>query len=276
MLVLDFCNAGINAKIEIEKGVGWKFCELSWRFRNYAFDAYFKDGEFVITSEWITFRALDDRNTIYEVKLSAVEEGKINIYEDAVKTMKKKPYTETIQREIDRSSDILRFYLTVTYEPGYVEKSRRGSFPWKTDSCVRTMTLDKEVTFDFCNDPFMKVMKKIMDYCERKNEKLSVSLREYMLPGHCVDIPHTVVGSENFEIVFEFENVREVYVGENIMNSSYYTDSLGDEYYIGNIVREMQKKTQRHTYMTGYGASNMWKIVFPENSIYIFSCGFSL
>ena len=317
MLEIDVVNMGVAGKIEIKKGVGWKFCELSWRFDKYGQEAYFEDGVFVVTNEWVTFRASDDRNTIYEVKLSAVEEGKIRfrasdkkplfhdgplgdfekedreidiaaflknnnrqgkitICENEVKWPDDEPYTETLQMEIDRSSDMLRFYLTVTYRPGYEEILSRGSFDWKTDSRIKTMTLDKKVAFDFCNEPFMNVMKKVIDYCERKNVKLSFSCRDYMLPGHCVDIPHTVVTSESFEIVFEQENVREVYVAKNIMNSTYYTDSLGDEYNIGDIVRETPQKAKYRTFVEGYGAANMLKWVLPKEDKYIFCCGFGL
>lgn len=317
MLKIHIVDVGVVGEIEIKKGVGWKFCQLSRRFKDYGHEAYFKDGVFVVANEWITFRALDDRNTIYEVQLSAVEAGKIRfggsgknplfhggplgdfekedreidiaaflknnnqpgkiaICEHEVTWPDDEPYTETLQMEIDRSSDILRFYLTVTYRPDYVESSSRGSFDWKTDSRIETMTLDEEVTFDFCNEPFMEVMKKVMAYCERKNIKLSVSCVEYMLPGHCVDIPHTVVSSESFEIVFEYENVREVSVAENIMNSTYYTDSLGDKYYIGDIVREIPQETKYRKFVKGYGAANMLKCVLPEEDTYVFYCGFSL
>lgn len=317
MLEMKFTNVGVVGDFEIKRGVGWKFCELLWRFEKYGYEAYFKDGVFVVINEWITFRALDDRNTIYEVKLSAVEEGKIQfrstynklllhggpleefekedreldiaaflknknqpgkimIGESLVKPLDEAPYTETLVMEIDRTSDILRFYLTVTYQPHHVETSSRGRFDWKTDSRIKTLTLDNEVTFDFYNEPFMKVMKQIAAYCERKNVTFTISYREYMLPGHCIEIPHTVIESEDFEIVFEFEEVREVSIAKSIMDSSYYTDSLGDAYNIGDIVRENQREKEGVTYITGYGASNMLKWVFPEDRTYCFCCGFSL
>lgn len=317
MLEIEFTKVGVAGRVEIKKGVGWKFCQLSWRLGDYNQEAYFKDGMFVVTNEWLTFRALDDRNTIYEVKLSAVEKGeirfwvpskkplfhggplekfekedgridiaaflknrkqleKLTVCEHVVEPIEDEPYTETLVMEMDRSSDILRFYLTVTYRPDYVEISTRGMFDWKTDSRIKTITLDKEVTFDFCNDLFMEVMKKITAYCERKNEKISVRCVDYMLPGHCVDIPHTVVSSESFEIAFEMENVREVYVAKDIMNSTYYTDTLGDEYYIGDIVREIPQKAKCRSFVKGYGAVNMLKWVLPEEDKYLFYCGFSL
>ena len=317
MLEIDITDVVVAGGFKIGKGVGWKFCELSWRFDKYGQEAYFEDGVFVVTNEWITFRASDDRNTIYEVKLSAVEEGKIRfrasdkkplfhdgplgdfekedreidiaaflknndqpgkimICEKEVAWPDEEPYTQTLRMEVDRSSDILRFYLTVTYRPDYKENSSGGNFNWKTDSRINTMTLDKKVTFDFCNEPFMNVMKKVIDYCERKNVKLSFSCRDYMLPGHCIDIPQTVVSSERFEIVFDFEYVREVCVAKNIMNSTYYTDSLGDEYNIGDIVQEIPQKAKYRTFVEGYGAANMLKWVLPKEDKYIFYCGFGL
>ncbi len=317
MLELNFFDEEIGRGFELKSGVCWPFCLLSDHLKNYGLEAYFKEDVFVVTNEWITFRALNDRNTIYEVKLSAVEEGKIRlgvpgkksqlhsgplndfekenkeidmaaflknkeqpekiaICENVVKPIEDIPYTETLLMEIDRSSDILRFYLTVTYKPQYAESLSESIYHEKTDSRIKTITLDNEVTFDFCNDTFMEIMKKIMNYCERKNVKISICCRDYMVPGHCVNVPHTVVTSDSFEIAFCFDNVREVHVAKNIMNSCYYTDTLGCEYSIGNIVQETQKKTTGCMFIHSYGASNIWKMVFPEDREYIFGCGFSL
>lgn len=97
-----------------------------------------------------------------------------------------------------------------------------------------------------------------------------------MIPGHSIYIPNTVVTSENFEIIFDFENVRVVCVAKNIMDGTYYTDTLGGEYNVGSIVQETQKRTKEHAFIKEYGASNVWKMVYPEDREYIFGCGFSL
>jgi len=317
MLEIDFSCEGVHRRFEIKHGVGWSFCVLSNCFEEYGQDAYFRDGVFVVENDWITFRALDDRNTVYEVKLSAVKEGKIRFWvpnkkslvfcgplgdfekengeidiaaflksknqpekiticKNDVEPERKNPYMETLEMEIDRSNDVLRFYLTVTDRAQYVESSPENISGKETGSRIKTMTLDKEITFDFCNHSFMEIMRKIFNYCDRKNVKISVSCRDYMIPGHCIDIPHTVITSESFEILFLMENVRVVYVAESIMDNSYYTDTAGGEYNIGNIVRETRKKTKGHSFITDYGASNIWKMVYPEEDEYLFGCGFSL
>lgn len=209
MLELCFLNAGVGRRFEMRKGVEWQFCELSRCFEDDSLKAFFENGVFMVTNEWITFRAFDDRNTIYEVKLSAVEEGeiqfwipdkkslfhyeplkdfekenreidmsafiksrnpseKITICENVEEKFVRNPYTETLVMEIDRSSNVLRFYVTVTYQSQYGKKMRGSSFLKETDSRLKTMTLDEEVTFDFNDDSFMEVMKKITNYCEKK------------------------------------------------------------------------------------------------------------
>ena len=196
---------GCRECLEMKKGVSWQFCCFPKEVRGY--DAYFNDGEFVVTNELVTFRALDDNNTIYEVKLSALEEGKIRfevpyrkplhqgsplkafenenreidmaafiktnptnritICERVVEPESEEPYTETLQMEIDTNRDILRFYLTVTYRTPALANVREIMSYWKETCRIKFMTLDNEITFDFENNAFMEVMKKILDYCEK-------------------------------------------------------------------------------------------------------------
>ena len=67
----------LEENIEISKGVDWKFCVLSGRYRDSEPEACFVDGTFVVTNKWLTFRAFDDTHTRYEASLRAVEEGRI-------------------------------------------------------------------------------------------------------------------------------------------------------------------------------------------------------
>ena len=274
MLELFFGNVSIFSDFKIQAGVGWQFCLLAGHFENRGLEAYFKDGEFVVTSDRINFRALDDWNTICELKLSEVEKGaiqfgvpnrkplfpgsplrgyekedkeidmaaflndwdqkeKITICERRVESERKESYTEMVQMEVDRKNDILRFYVTITYQPEDVESPQEEDSYKARGSRIKTMTLDGEVTFDFADCSFMKTMKKIVDYCERKNLNISVRRRDYMLPGHCIDIPHTVITTDDFEIIFEFESVSMVYVAKSIMDGTYYTDTAGGKYNIG-------------------------------------------
>lgn len=315
MLKIDFFKEGNGRGVEISIGVGWQFCVLSGNFKNHPQETYFKDGVFVFTNEWLTFRAFDDRNTIYEVKLSAVEDGatrfwnpdkkslfhdgplrefvkengeigiaaflknqnqlgKIIICEEAVNYPDSRPYTKTLAMEPDRSRDILRFYVTVTYRTQSEEKTSRIFSLTEVKSRVKTMTLDNEVTFDFDKNSFMDIMKIIEPYCEKKNLTLSFCRKDYMLPSIGVDIPNTVVMSEDFEIMFEFETISMVYIARNIMDRTSYTDSLGDEYNIGTIVRETHKEKKGRTFINEYGAADLCKEVFPEDSKYSFGCWF--
>ena len=162
MLEISFPNVGVFRRFELRKGVEWQFCELSRCFEEDSLKASFENGVFMVINEWITFRAFDDKNTTYEVKLSAVEEGeikfwipdkkslfhydplknfekehreidmsafiksrnpseKITICENVEEKFVRNPYTETLVMEIDRSSNILRFYVTVTYQSQYVK-----------------------------------------------------------------------------------------------------------------------------------------------------------
>ena len=300
--------------IEMSKGVSWKFCTLSGSYRDSEPEAYFKDGVFVITNKWLTFRAFDDTNTVYEVSLRAVEEGRINfkvaywkhldqgsplkkfekenreidmvsflktnpteritICERKVEPEKEEPYTEALQIEIDRSSDVLRFYLTVTYQFPALANVRKVMSYRKEENRIKIMTLDDEVTFDFENHAFMEVMKKIMSYCKKRDLQISVRRVDYMMPGHCIDIPNTVIKTDYFEIAFEGETVRMVHITKDIMDSTYYTDTLGGEYNIGNIVEEIHNETARGSYLLDHGAQNICKRVYAEDDEYIFGCWF--
>ena len=315
MLKIDFLNKKNGGGFEIEKGVGWQFCVLESCFKNYHNETCFKGGVFVFANEWLTFRALDDRNTIYEVKLSAAEAGeirfwasdkkslfndgplreykkdngeieiaaflkdknkqeKIIICEKSVRFPDSRPYTQTLAMETDRSSDLLRFYVTVAYRTESEEELTESISSKKIRNRIKTMTLDNEVTFDFDNHSFMEIMKKIEIYCARRNLTLSFCRKDYMLPSIGVDIPNTVVTSDNFEIMFEFEEVSMVCVAKSIMNSTSYTDTSGAEYSIGNIVRETRKGKNGHIFINEYGAADMCKEVYPEENKYIFGCWF--
>lgn len=315
MLKIDFSAVGIERVVEIEKGVDWQFCLLSDCFKDCSQEAYMKDGVFVVTNRWLTFRAFDDEHTVYEVKLSAVEEGllrffssrntfepqygplqefenahgeieladflkdknnleKIMIYEKLVKYPDSRPYPEKLFVEMDRSNDILRFYVDVIYQNQVEDDTSECHFLKSIKSRIKTMTLDDEVTFEFEEHSFMKIMKKIECYCERKNLSLAFSRKDFMLPGHCIDIPNTVVTSENFEIMFEYGKVGMVYVAKSIMEGSSYTDTLGDEYNIGTIVQEIRKETEGHTFVTDHGAEDICKMVYEEDSKYIFGYWF--
>ena len=317
MLNLDFSNVGVKRRVTLKEGVEWNYCDLFRCFDEYGLEADFKEGVFVASNDLITFRAFNDRNTIYEMKLSAVEEGKVRFWllgqqslipgcalgefekenreldiaaffnkkskqekitvcEHVERLTAECSYTETLEMEMDRSADIIKFYVTVEYRIQSAEKSGKSSSDKEAGSRIKTMTLDNEITFDFNRDYFMEIMKKIERYCERKNQKISIRCIDDIIPGHCIYIPNTVVTLENFEIVFSFEKVRIVRVTKNIMNSTFYTDTLGNEYCIGTIVRETQKKTKDAAAIEEYGASELWKIVLPETREYIFCCGYDL
>ena len=118
----------------------------------------------------------------------------------------------------------------------------------------------------------VEIMKKITAYCDKEHIKGTFSRRDYMLPGHCIDIPNTVFTTDRFEIIFEFENVSMLYIAESIMNGSSYTDTLGEEYNIGTIVRQAKNKSNGYTYVENQSASNLCKVVYPDGNAYIFGC----
>ena len=304
----------LEENIEISKGVDWKFCVLSGRYRDSEPRVGFRDGVFVVTNKWLTFKAFDDTNTIYEVKLSALEEGKIRfevpyrkplhqgsplkafenenreidmaafiktnpanritICERAVEPESEEPYTETLQMEMDTNRDVLRFYLTVTYRSPALANVRE-IMSYRKETCrIKFLTLDNEIMFDFENHAFMEVMKKILDYCEKRELPISIRCVNYMLPGHCIDIPNTVIKTANFEIAFEFGTVKMVHITKDIMNGTCYTDTTGGEYNIGTIVEEIREETEGGRYLENHGAENICKRVYAEDEEYIFGCWF--
>lgn len=313
MLRFYFPELKFIRSFEIGHVADWQFCLMAECFKDCGQEVYVKEGEFVVKNKWITFRAFDDRNTMYEVKLSMVEKGlvqflgfrdeplfsygplqefekengkiemadflkdknkleKIRIYEKLTEYSDSCPYTETLFMEMDRNRDILRFYLTVAYRTQSGEDTSECMSPKNIKSRIKTMTLDEELTVEFKKKSFMEVIKKIEQYCERKKLPLSFRYTTYILPGHCIDIPYTIVTSENFEISFEFGEVSGVKVAKSIMDSTFYTDTLGDEYNVGTIVREIRKETQESAYVRDRGAENILKQVYEEESKYIFSC----
>jgi len=234
---------GCRECLEMKKGVSWQFCCFPKEVRGY--DAYFKDGEFVVTNEFVTFRALDDCNTIYEVKLSAIKrrkirfklaygkplfpgsplknyekenkdidmksflkaepQGRIKICEHHVeKSEDEAAYTETLEMEIDKNSELVRFYLTVTYQPQYAEESQEQSADGQKQCKGKKKVLGDGLTVDYDKN-FMAVMKDVMNYCEERNLALSVRCKEDMWDDFF--IPYTEIKTEQFEIVFQFERV---------------------------------------------------------------------
>ena len=305
---------GLEENIEISKGVDWKFCVLSGCYRDSEPEACFVDGTFVVTNKWLTFRAFDDTNTRYEVSLRAVEEGRIrfevpyrkSLYQDSplkeyenenrgidmvaflktnpadriticervVEPEGEVPYTETLQMEIDRNSDRLRFYLTVTYRFPKLANVRKIMSYRKEECRIKDLTLDNEIKFDFENHAFMEVMQKILNYCEKRELPLSIRCVNYMLPGHCIDIPNTVIKTADFEIAFEFGTVKMVHITKDIMNGTCYTDTTGGVYNIGTIVEEIRKETEGGRYLDNHGPENICKRVYAQDEEYIFGCWF--
>lgn len=198
---------GYSECFEMEKGVSWQFCHFPKTVKGY--QAYFKDAEFVVANKWITFRALDDNNTIYEVNLRAIKRRKIRFkvsygkllfsgsplknYENETKEidmksfLKTEPqgrikicehhveksedeaaYIETLEMEIDQSSELVRFYLTVTEQPQAAEESQDQSTDGQMQSKGRIKVLGDGLTVDY-NKNFMGVMKDVMRYCEERN-----------------------------------------------------------------------------------------------------------
>ena len=239
---------GCRECFEMKKGVSWQFCCFPKEVRGY--DAYFKDGEFVVTNELVTFRALDDNNTIYEVKLSAIKRRKIRFklaygkplfpgsplknYEkenqeiDMKSFLKAEPqgrikicehheeksedeaaYTETLEMEVDRSCELLRFYLNVIYQPQYAEESQEQSADGQKQSKGKKKVLDDGLTLDYDKN-FMEVMKEIMSYCEKRNLALSVQCTEYLWDDFLV--PYTEIITDHFELVFWFEKLESVHI----------------------------------------------------------------
>ena len=317
MLELRFIeNDKVVDIFEIKKGVGWQFCMLFDKKEEHAQMASFKDGKFVCKNKWISFRALDDANTIYEVKLSAIEKGEIRFgssyniplnsgtplkefeNEDGKIDMQaflkywnqsgkmlisrhswewegETSYTETLEMEVDRSHDILRFYVSVTYQ-AQEEQPKENSLYRRTGREIKTMTLDGAITFEFMKYTFMEVMKNVTKYCERNNLTISVRREDYMMAGHCIDIPYTIVETERFKIAFEFEVVNMVYIKKCIMDDTYYMDASGSSYNIGTIVREIHKESASGNYLSDdyYGATDICKRVYSEDDEYIFGCWF--
>ena len=250
---------GNRKRFEMQKGVGWQFCSFPEQVKGY--DAYFKDGIFVVTNELLTFRALDDNNTIYEVNLRAVEKKKIRFevsygkplfQESPLKNYEKEnseidmaaflktepqgrilvcvhkeksedegPYTETLEMEIDRSSNVLRFYLTVSYQPKCKEKTQEQGAALQKRSRIKI--IDNELVLDY-SEQFMEVMKKVMSYCEKRELQISVSCEDNMWPGCGFLIPCTEIKTDHFVISFDFEELDSVRVAEGIPYSAYYTD----------------------------------------------------
>jgi len=304
----------LEESIEMSEGVDWKFCVLSGNYRDSEPEAGFVDGTFVVTNKWLKFQAFDDTHTRYEVSLRAVEEGRIRfevphrkplyqgsplkafenenreidmvafiktnpaeritICERAVEPEREEPYTETLQMEIDTNRDRLRFYLTVTYRFPELANVRKIMSYRKEECRIKDLTLDNEITFDFENHAFMEVMKKILDYCEKRELPISIRCVNYMLPGHCIDIPNTVIKTANFEIAFEFGTVKMVHITKDIMNGTCYTDTTGGEYNIGTIVEEIREETEGGSYLLNHGAQNICKRVYAEDEEYIFGCWF--
>ena len=244
----------LEENIEISKGVDWKFCILSSCYRDSEPEACFVDGTFVVTNKWLTFRAFDDMNTRYEVSLRAVEEGRIRfevpyrkpLYQDSplkeyenenreidmvaflktnpadriticervVEPEGEVPYAETLEMELDRSSDRLRFYLTVTYRPEGKEKPQEQGAALRKDNLIKV--INNELVLDY-SEHFMEVMKKVMSYCEKRELQISVSCEDNMWPGCDFLIPCTEIKTEHFELAFQFESLDSVRVAEGIL-----------------------------------------------------------
>ncbi len=242
---------------ELQKGVGWQFCTFPEQVKGY--DAYFKDGIFVVTNELLTFRALDDCNTIYEVNLSAVEkkkicfgvsygkplfqnsplkkyekenreidmvaflktepQGRILVCEHKEKSEDEGPYTETLEMEIDRSSNVLRFFLTVIYNLKCKEKPQEQGSALQKHNIIKI--IDDELVLDY-SEQFMEVMKKVMSYCEKRGLQISVRCEDNMWPGCDFLIPCTEIKTDHFVISFDFEELDSVRVAEGIPYSVCY------------------------------------------------------
>ena len=243
---------GNRERFELKKGVGWQFCTFPEQVKGY--DAYFKDGIFVVTNEFLTFRAFDDCNVIYEVNLPAVEKRKISfevsyrkplfqnsplkkyenenreidmaaflktepqgrlfVCEYKEKSEDEAPYTETLEMELDRSSNVLRFYLTVTYRSEGKEKTQEQGSALQKDNLIKV--INNELVLDYSGQ-FMEVMKKVMSYCEKRELPISVRCEDNMWPGCDFIIPCTVIKTDHFELAFEFESLDSVRVAEGIL-----------------------------------------------------------
>ena len=118
-------------------------------------------------------------------------------------------YTETLEMEIDRSCELLRFYLNVTYQPQYAEESQEQSADGQKQSKGKKKVLDDGLTLDYDKN-FMEVMKEIMSYCEKRNLALSVQCTEYLWDDFL--IPYTEIMTDHFELVFQFEKLESVHI----------------------------------------------------------------
>lgn len=234
---------GCSECFEMKKGVGWQFCSFPKTVKGY--HAYFKDGEFVVANKWLTFRALDDNNTLYEVNLRAIKRRKIRFklaygkplfpgsplknYENENKEIDMKSFLKTepqgrikiCEHHEKKSEDEAAYIETLEMEID------RNSGLLRFYLTVTEQTQDAEESQEQSADEqkqskgkkkvlgngltvdydkkFMEVMKDVMSYCEKRNLTLSVRCTEYLWDDFL--IPYTEIETEQFKIAFQFERV---------------------------------------------------------------------
>ena len=146
--------------------------------------------------------------------LKTEPQGRLFVCEYKEKSEDEAPYTETLEMELDRSSNVLRFYLTVTYRSEGKEKTQEQGSALQKDNLIKV--INNELVLDYSGQ-FMEVMKKVMSYCEKRELPISVRCEDNMWPGCDFIIPCTVIKTDHFELAFEFESLDSVRVAEGIL-----------------------------------------------------------
>jgi len=177
----------------------------------------------------------------------------------------------------DDSRQVIRLEYTST-EPKIYEEGISGSYFNKgITSWIKHFTIDERLSFDFCNTPFVPMMQKIASYCKQEHLEFSVCCEEYNIPGHYIFIPHAVVETDRFMVVFDFSGrIKEVHVAKPIMDTSSYKESGGKTYVIGDIIRKVKDEGIEFGSIRGFGAQNIWHRLYPDDKKYIYGCGFNL
>jgi len=174
----------------------------------------------------------------------------------------------------DAVGQTVRLDYTSTKEKTYEEGISGSIFNEGITSWMKYFTIDELIAFDFCNTPFETMMRKIAVYCEQEQLEVTFEQVDYGIPGHSIDVPCLVVETDRFKVVFDLcGGIKEVHVAEEIMDTSYYIESQGKKYVIGDIIRQVQSEGKY--FIHGYGAENIWHRYYGTDSKYIYGCGFN-
>lgn len=174
----------------------------------------------------------------------------------------------------DAAGQTVRLDYTSTKEKPYEEGISGSIFNEGITSWMKYFMIDELIAFDFCNTPFETVMKKIAVYCAQEQLEFNFWRQDYGMQGHSIEIPCVVVKTDRFKMVFDLcGGLKEVHVAEEIMDTSYYIESQGKKYVIGDIIRQVQSEGKY--YISGFGAENIWHRYYGTGSEYIYGCGFN-